>query len=170
MKQALDISREQLKQLSKDELIEIILQLLPRIQKLEDQIAKNSNNSGKPPSSDGLNRKPKSLRQKTERQSGGQKGHKGHTLKMSETPDDIVPHTVDECHHCGEDLQRIEAIDVEKRQVFDIPRVYEQVVKQQVEARANDWIKRLHELSQPILHFPHSNEHLELSSSSDQFV
>ena len=81
MKQALDISREQLKQLSKDELIEIILQLLPRIQELEDQIAKNSNNSGKPPSSDGLNRKPKSLRQKTERQSGGQKGHKGHTLK-----------------------------------------------------------------------------------------
>ena len=33
--------------------------LAERIQQLEDQVAKNSSNSGKPPSSDGLARSPK---------------------------------------------------------------------------------------------------------------
>jgi len=43
---------------------------------------KNSRNSHKPPSLDGLNKpKPKSLRKKTERKTGGQKGHKGHNVK-----------------------------------------------------------------------------------------
>ena len=111
-----NVSREQLEKLSKAELIEMILQLLPRLEKLENQVAKNSRNSGKPPSSDGLKKgKPKSLREKTGRKPGGQKGHKGHTLKMSETPDEVVLHGVEECAHCGEDLQCVEAEKVERR-------------------------------------------------------
>lgn len=72
--------REQLRQLDKEQLIDIILELREviqkqeaRIQALEDQLAKNSGNSGKPPSSDGLKKKPRSLREKGKRQSGGQK-------------------------------------------------------------------------------------------------
>ena len=131
-----NVSREQLEKLSKAELIEMILQLLPRLEKLENQVAKNSRNSGKPPSSDGLKKgKPKSLREKTGRKPGGQKGHKGHTLKMSETPDEVVLHGVEECAHCGEDLQCVEAEKVERRQIFDIPPVKIHIQEHQAETK-----------------------------------
>lgn len=59
-----------------------------RVAKLEGQVAKNSSNSSKPPSSDGLKKaKPKSRRERGKRKSGGQAGHKGETLKMVDTPD-----------------------------------------------------------------------------------
>jgi transposase len=131
-----ETSREQLEQLSKAELIEIILHLLPRIQKLEDQVAKNSRNSGKPPSSDGLKKgAPRSLREQTGRKSGGQEGHQGHTLKMSETPDRVLVHPVNDCHHCGHDLQAVSAVTVEKRQLFDIPPVTLCVEEHQAETK-----------------------------------
>src|SRR5450759_4611987 len=62
--------------------------LADRMQALEDRLAKNSSNSGKPPSSDGLNKpSPKSLRNRHGRKSGGQPGHTGYTLKTVEHPD-----------------------------------------------------------------------------------
>ena len=66
------------------------LALAERIQKLEDQLAKNSSNSGKPPSSDGYDQptqRTKSLRKRSRRKSGGQVGHRGETLKAVEKPD-----------------------------------------------------------------------------------
>jgi len=131
----MDEQREQLRQLDKEELIDIILDVhkqmgqmsamlqvqATRIQVLEDQLAKNSNNSGKPPSSDGLKKKPKSLREKGKRKSGGQKGHTGETLKMVETPDQVEVHEVTNCPECHHDLRMETVLGIEKRQVFDVP-------------------------------------------------
>ncbi len=103
-----------------------MLALAERIQKLEDQLAKNSSNSGKPPSSDGYDQpapRPKSLRKRSRRKSGGQPGHQGETLKAVEKPDFIKVHRVQECQHCGQSLQRRKAIGHETRQVFDLPKV-----------------------------------------------
>jgi len=97
---------EQLELLDKASLILLILevsqQMAERIQALEDQLAKNSGNSGKPPSSDGLKKKPapKSLRESGKLPSGGQKGHKGETLEMVATPDHVEKHSLVECPHC----------------------------------------------------------------------
>jgi transposase len=111
-------------------------QLANRIQALEDQIAKNSRNSGKPPSSDSLNKpSPKSLRKRHRRKSGGQVGHVGITLKAVEHPDLVRVHAVEHCDHCQVSLKKVKVSRYEKRQVFDVPRVHLEVTEHQAEIK-----------------------------------
>ena len=91
---------------------------------LRRQLGKDSSNSSKPPSSDGLGKKPRiagSLRGQSDKKSGGQAGHKGDTLRRTETPDIIRTHTAATCAHCRSKLTAAMASGVEKRQVFDMP-------------------------------------------------
>jgi len=106
------------------------------LQELRDKLAKNSQNSSKPPSSDGLKKpKPRSLRQKGVKANGGQAGHKGDTLRMVTEPEYIERERVTKCPHCEIDLSEIEAIGYEKRQVFDIPPVKVEVTEHQAEIK-----------------------------------
>ena len=66
MSKRVQLDREQLRRLDQESLVELILVLQQQmaaqqelIQKLQDQLAKDSHNSGKPPSSDGLKKADK---------------------------------------------------------------------------------------------------------------
>lgn len=101
---------------------EQVLSLAKRVEQLEQQLSKNSHNSSKPPSSDGLAKpNPKSLRKRTGKKSGGQKGHKGHTLEQVEHPDQSIVLPVTSCScHC--DLSQIPPIGYDVRQIFELPK------------------------------------------------
>ena len=112
--------------LSANGLFDILEEHEVHIKHLEDIIAKNSKNSHKPPSTDKLKKgikKPINLRVKTGRKPGGQKGHKGYTLKQVEDPDNQVNlHCNGHCA-CGENLSQLSVSNIVKRQVFDIPEI-----------------------------------------------
>src|SRR6202521_5712352 len=98
--------------------------LREEIADLRRQLDKNSSNSGKPPSSDGLKKPPRiagSTRGKSGKISGGQAGHKGGTLKPVTRPDFITRHEAEACSHCRAGLTGAMVVGVEKRQVFDLP-------------------------------------------------
>jgi transposase len=115
----------------KDKIIE---EQAEKIKGLESRIKKDSHNSSKPPRSD-QTRKIKSMRVKSEKKSGGQKGHKGKTLNLSETPDKIERIEIKECSCCKKDIRKEQLLDIERRQVYEIPKVKIQVTEYQSEIK-----------------------------------
>jgi transposase len=98
-----------------------LLALTTRVTALEAQRAKDSHNSSKPPASDGLARKTRSLRQPSGKKPGGQPGHPGTTLTWTPHPDVIVTHTPATCTQCGAALTGVPPSGSERRQVVDLP-------------------------------------------------
>lgn len=95
--------------------------LTARVAALEARLAKDSHNSSKPPASDGLAKKTKSLRQSTGRPPGGQPGHPGATLELTPTPDQVEEHAPLTCQGCGVSLALVPGVVGERRQVYDLP-------------------------------------------------
>jgi len=122
---------------SREELIALVAALKAHIAELERRLGLNSSNSGKPPSSDGL-RKPArvtSLRERSGKKSGGQKGHKGETLRQVAVADDVINHYPSACATCGAGLAAQASAGHSARQVFDLPQPQPLVV---TEHRAHD--------------------------------
>jgi transposase len=97
-----------------------------RVGELERRLGLNSTNSSKPPASDGLkkpNRVPRvrSLRERSGKKSGGQKGHRGETLRPVENPDVIVNHYPEMCAKCAAKVPADASAAYRSRQVVDIP-------------------------------------------------
>jgi len=131
--------------LKEQEFIQIIKALESRLLELEGEIIslkkensilreklskyenpKNSKNSSVPPSQD-PNRKTKSLRRKTTKKAGGQKGHKGSKLKKIKLADKIILHDIRECTCCKAILPQDG--EVKSRQIFDIPKIKIEVIE-----------------------------------------
>lgn len=90
--------------------------LRKRLSKYEDSAPpKNSGNSSVPPSKERMGeeikRRTKSLRDKSDRNSGGQPGHKGVTRLLSENPDVTETFQPNYCRECGRDLSDIEGVE-----------------------------------------------------------
>ena len=105
---------------------ETIAVLLARVAELEHRLGLNSSNSGKPPSSDGVHKprrepRTRSLREPSGKPSGGQKGHKGETLRQVADPNVTINHYPETCGTCGLALTAAMATRCSARQVFDLP-------------------------------------------------
>lgn len=81
-----------------------IASLNQTIKELKEQLNKNSKNSSKPPSSDGLKKpavkKNKSLRESSGKKQGAQEGHDGVHLSVISDPDHIENHMHSDCTGC----------------------------------------------------------------------
>ena len=103
------------------ELCSVIKKMQVEIDELKAQLKQNSQNSHRPPSSDNFqkpNPKPAVRRKKKAR--GGQKGHRGETLKKVENPDVVVDCEPPSCV-CGAVTWVGEGEILDTRQVFELP-------------------------------------------------
>ena len=126
------------------ELFQRLLALEKRVKELEEENAllrarlnMNSTNSSMPPSSDGFKKKSKtkSLRVKSNKSSGGQLGHKGHTLEKVATPDKVVEIAHEVCPHCSSNIENTEVDEIKTRQIFDIPPIKINVTEYRVHSK-----------------------------------
>lgn len=91
------------------------------VNRLQSQLNQNSGNSSKPSSLEGFRKKVVIPQKKGKvKKSGGQIGHKGHTLEMVSEAEEVIALIPDRCE-CGESLSGVPRKLAARRQVFDLP-------------------------------------------------
>ena len=122
---------------------EQIAEKAQQIADLERQLAarqKNSTNSSKPPSSDGLagEQRPRGRRKKSKRRPGGQKGHPGQhrPLVPPEQVQEVKAVLPEACQHCGHRLPQpdepIQTVgQLHRHQVTELPPIWPYVIEYQ---------------------------------------
>jgi len=102
-------------------LFDLLESMVKRLEEFEGRVEKNSRNSSKPPSSDGLNRQAAEPREAGSRRNGGQPGHTGVTRAWTETPDRVQEIRPEGTCDCGRVLaEQVERLG-ERRQQIEIP-------------------------------------------------
>ena len=122
--------RNALKQLSIDELVEIILALQAKIQDLENRLnrpPKTPSNSSTPPSQGRKGKRPK---EKLQGKRGPKAGHAGSSRTKRE-PDITVELRVEQCAVCGADLREVPQTVIGSSQVIELPPVRPVVIEAQ---------------------------------------
>jgi transposase len=120
-----------------DQLQQQVSGLTARVSELEQRLKQDSHNSHKPPSSDGLAKKPAPRSQRTVsgKRAGAQPGHRGQTRALSDTPDQIIAHSPPHCAQCQSVLTTIPAESYERRQVLELPPLKCQVIEHRAERK-----------------------------------
>jgi transposase len=123
MEKTVTISLLEYEQLKREitELRALILQLQEEIALLKG--GRNSRTSSTAPSHDPGRSNQISLRESSGKKSGGQLGHSGSTVCLSEVPDEVIDHYPSVCKHCGQELQSVDSSSFTRRQMIDIPPV-----------------------------------------------
>ena len=129
-------------------LTEEIAELKERIKVLEDRLGQKSANSNKPPLTDWPAKK-RSLRGKSSKPPGGQKGHKGYNLKMVEVADHTTIHKVSTCSKCDSSLKDIVSTGYRKCQVFDLLPIKVNVEEHRAEQKTCPYCGHLNKASFP---------------------
>ncbi|MGH2409113.1 MAG: IS66 family transposase [Chloroflexota bacterium] len=114
---------------------EQIAALSVRVKELEDRAKTTSRTSSKPPASDGYQRPPRSLRQRSGKGVGGQPGHEGSARSLVAEPDQVIRHRPAVCATCQGSLDGVEASGYERRQVVDLPPLRLEVAEHRAEAK-----------------------------------
>lgn len=94
-------------------------ELKAEVRELKNRLNQNSQNSSRPPSSDGF-KKAKPAFAPAKGQRGGQVGHRGQTLQRDATPDVVIACEPWECV-CGQPQWTAEVEIAACRQVFELP-------------------------------------------------
>ena len=117
---------------------------LQEIAELKARLGQHSGNSSRPPSSDGLKKKPAFPRTSGKKR-GGQQGHRGDTLKMVEQADAVVVHPAPVLCSCGSSLMDVQGQISSRRQVFDLPPQALVVIEHQCEQKVCAACGKLHQ-------------------------
>jgi transposase len=138
------LTTEQLDQLTREELLELLKQLLPlaaeverlrqRVEELEAENERlknrstNSRNSSQPPSRDQkVNQPPKKKRKKH----GPPFGHRKYSRPLVEKPDRVIVAEVEQCQHCHACLKEVSPDEIRRRQITELPRSLPLVIETQ---------------------------------------
>jgi transposase len=112
-----------------------VAELAALVLDLRARLKADSHTSSKPPSSDGLTKRPAVPRVRGTRKPGKQPGAEGHRLEPVDSPDEYREHAPEHCSKCSGSLAGADVVGVERRQVGDIPPIALRWIEHQAQSR-----------------------------------
>jgi hypothetical protein len=123
---------ESLRDLSRDELIALVLQLAERLERLEAEVERlkrppsTSRNSSQPRSRD---QKPNAQAYNRRRHRGAKAGHAKAERPLTDSPSQMIEAQPSDCTRCGQDLQHVTPARTVRRQITELPAIKPVVIE-----------------------------------------